>query len=193
MQSVLVHQTQLLFPSPIVAPSPPSGSSAAQPTIVRGATLSGVMMPQVFDWILPDRLGACVNPYVSQSAVIALQTNGITMLVNLHERPDPQDVLDQLQAQTIHLPVPDSNAPTQAQIDEGVAAIDKALQEGKRVAVHCGAGLGRSGTLIAAYLVSQGQAPEQAMAQVRTARPGSIETLEQEAAVHEYARRLNAS
>jgi atypical dual specificity phosphatase len=151
------------------------------------------MMPQVFNWVLPDKLGACVNPFVSQSAVTALHTNGITMLVNLHERPDPQDVLEQLQAQTVHLPVSDSNAPTQAQIDEGVAAIEKALQEGKRVAVHCGAGLGRSGTLIAAYLVSQGQAPEQAMAQVRTARPGSIETLEQEAAVHEYARRLNAS
>ena len=61
------------------------------------------------------------------------------------------------------------------------------------MAVHCGAGLGRSGTLIAAYLVSQGAAPDDAMAQVRSARPGSIETLEQEAAVHEFARHLNGS
>ena len=151
------------------------------------------MMPHVFDWILPERLGACVNPYVAQSAVTELQTHRITMLVNLHERPDPPDILAQLQAQTIHLPVPDSNAPTQAQLNAGVAAIEKALQEGKKVAVHCGAGLGRSGTLIAAYLVSQGSSPDDAMAQVRTARPGSIETLEQEAAVHEFARRLNPS
>jgi atypical dual specificity phosphatase len=151
------------------------------------------MLPHVFDWILPDRLGACVNPYVSQSAVNELQTNGITMLVNLHERPDPPDILAQLQAQAIHLPVQDSNAPTQAQLDEGIATIARALQDGKRVAVHCGAGLGRSGTLIAAYLVSQGAAPDDAMGQVRSARPGSIETLEQEAAVHEYARRLGAS
>lgn len=155
-------------------------------------TLCGVMMPHVFDWILPDRLGACVNPYVSQSAVNELQTRGITMLVNLHERPDPDDILEQLQAQTIHLPVPDSHPPTQAQLDEGVATITNALEEGKRVAVHCGAGLGRSGTLIAAYLVSQGAQPDDAMAQVRGARPGSIETLEQEAAVHEFARRLNS-
>jgi len=147
------------------------------------------MMPHVFDWILPEQLGACVNPYVSQSAVAELQTKRITMLVNLHERPDPPDILAQLQAQTIHLPVPDSNAPTQAQLDDGVAAIRNALHEGKRVAVHCGAGLGRSGTLIAAFLVSQGAAPDDAMAQVRTARPGSIETLEQESAVREFARR----
>jgi atypical dual specificity phosphatase len=151
------------------------------------------MMPHVFDWILPEQLGACVNPYVSQSAVAELQTKGITMLVNLHERPDPPDILAQLNAETIHLPVPDSNPPTPAQLDEGVATIKTALQDGKRVAVHCGAGLGRSGTLIAAYLVSQGAASDDAMAQVRSARPGSIETLEQEAAVHEFARRLNAS
>jgi protein tyrosine phosphatase len=60
-----------------------------------------------------------------------------------------------------------------------------------RVAVHCGAGLGRSGTPIAAYLVSQGAAPDDAIALVRARRPGSIETAEQEVAVHEFARRLN--
>jgi atypical dual specificity phosphatase len=151
------------------------------------------MMPHVFDWILPDRLGACVNPYVSQSAVTELKDRGITMLVNLHERPDRKDILEQLQAQTIHLPVPDSHAPTAAQLDAGVAAISEALVRGERVAVHCGAGLGRSGTLIAAYLVSQGALPNDAIAQVRGARPGSIETLEQEVAVHDFARRLNPS
>ena len=151
------------------------------------------MMPHVFDWVLTEQLGACVNPYVSQSAVLELQTNGITMLVNLHERPDAPDILAQLQAETIHLPVQDSHAPTQAQLEEGIAAIDSALKQGRRVAVHCGAGLGRSGTLIAAYLVSQGSTPDDAMARVRSARPGSIETLEQEAAVHEFARRREPS
>src|SRR5437660_12865335 len=135
-------------------------------------------------------LGTCANQYVPASPVPEIHTQGLSMLVNLHERPDPPDILAQLQAQTIHLPVPDSHAPTEAQLDAGVAAISEALQQGKRVAVHCGAGLGRSGTLIAAYLVSQGAAPDDAMAQVRSARPGSIETLEQEAAVHEYDRRL---
>jgi protein-tyrosine phosphatase len=70
-----------------------------------------------------------------------------------------------------------------------VAVIDDALSRGVRVAVHCGAGLGRSGTLLAAYLVSQGAAPDAAIADVRAARPGSIETDEQEAAVHYFAHR----
>jgi atypical dual specificity phosphatase len=144
-----------------------------------------------FDWIVPERLGACVNPSVAESAANELEAQHIELLINLHERPDPLELLARLRAESVHLPVSDSNAPTQDQLERGVAAIDEALGAGKRVAVHCGAGLGRSGTLLAAYLVSRGSAPEAAIAIVRTARPGSVETDEQEAAVHTFARRLN--
>jgi atypical dual specificity phosphatase len=150
------------------------------------------MLPNVFDWILPERLGACVNPFVGQSATNELVARRIALIVNLHERPDAPELLAQLHAQTVHLPVPDSHAPTQDQLTQGVAAIDEALRAGKRVAVHCAAGLGRSGTLIAAYLVSQGAAPDEAIDQVRAARPGSVETDEQEAAVHQFAQRLKS-
>jgi len=145
--------------------------------------------PHAFDWVLPEQLAACVNPSVSHSAATELLTQRIGLLVNLHERADPPELLVQLQAETVHLPVPDSLPPTQDQLEHGVAAIAHGLRRGARVAVHCAAGLGRSGTLIAAYLVSQGSVPEAAIALVRAARPGSIETDAQEAAVHEFARR----
>lgn len=149
------------------------------------------MQPHAFDWVLPEQLAACVNPSVSESAAAELLAQHVGLLVNLHERPDPPDLLAHLQAETLHLPVPDSLPPTQAQLEQGVAAIGAGLRAGKRVAVHCGAGLGRSGTLIAAYLVSQGSKPDEAVTLVRTTRPGSIETDEQEAAVHDFARRLS--
>lgn len=148
------------------------------------------MEPHTFDWIVPEQLGACVNPSVSESAAAELLSRRINLLVNLHERPDPPDLLARLHARTLRLPVADSLPPTQAQLDRGVVAIGAGLRAGKRVAVHCAAGLGRSGTLIAAYLVSQGATPDDAIALVRTARTGSVETAEQEAAVHEFARRL---
>jgi atypical dual specificity phosphatase len=147
------------------------------------------VVPNAFDWLIPERLGACVNPSVGQQAAHMLSVGRITLLVNMHEKPDEPELLEGLRAESLHLPVPGSCAPTQEQLDEGVLAICQALERGERVAVHCGAGLGRAGTLLAAYLVSQGTSSEEAMLRVRRARPGSIETLEQEQAVHDFARR----
>ena len=147
------------------------------------------MIPHVFDWLIPDQLGSCVNPSVSVSAAEELAARHVTVLINLHERADPPGLVAQLGAESLHLPVQNSDPPTQVQLDAGVAAISDALRSGSRVAVHCGAGLGRSGTLLAAYLVAEGAEPEVAIQQVRHARPGSIETLEQERAVHTFAQR----
>jgi atypical dual specificity phosphatase len=148
------------------------------------------MLPRLFDWLVRDELAGCANPALADALVDMLEEAGIGLLVNLHERPDSPELLARLSARSIHLPVADFSAPTQEQLERGVAAITDGLAEGTRVAVHCGAGLGRTGTLLAAYLVSTGVTPGEAMARVRAARPGSIETEEQEAAVHRYAGRL---
>ena len=84
----------------------------------------------------------------------------------------------------------DTVEAVEAMRERGVAAIADALASGRRVAVHCGGGLGRTGTLLACYLVSAGCAPDEAIRRVRAARPGSIETPEQEQAVRRYAQRL---
>ena len=60
------------------------------------------------------------------------------------------------------------------------ARLIAAIREGQRVLVHCKGGLGRAGTVSALMLVELGIAPEQAIATVRKARNGAIETLAQE-------------
>jgi protein-tyrosine phosphatase len=57
------------------------------------------------------------------------------------------------------------------------------------VAVHCGAGLGRTGVVLAAYFVSTGMTAAAAITKVRKLRPHSIETDEQAEAVEQFARR----
>lgn len=155
------------------------------------ARLDG-MAGNPLDWLIPEQLAGCVNPADSEQAAAELKAGRIGLLINLHERPDPSSLLTQLTAESLHLRVFNSDAPSQDQLQQGVTAIHEALGRGTRVAVHCGAGLGRTGTLLAAYLVGQGLGADDAIGRVRSVRPGSIETVQQEEAVHEFARRMNA-
>ena len=140
------------------------------------------------DWLLPDSLAACVFPD-AERGLPYLSRLGVSLVINLHDRAHDPAILAHQGITEVHLPVPDFTPPTPAQLDAGVTAIGDALATGGRVAVHCHGGLGRTGTLLACYLVQQGMTPAEAIARIRAVRPGSVETREQEAAVHAYARR----
>jgi protein-tyrosine phosphatase len=79
--------------------------------------------------------------------------------------------------------VPASMSDCQATVRKAVAA----LRAGQGVVVHCRGGLGRSGLVAACCLVECCVAPDAAIEEVREARPGAIETREQEEFVTRYA------
>jgi len=83
-----------------------------------------------------------------------------------------------------HLPVIDGAAPGKAfervWRDAG-PALHASLDAGQRIALHCRAGIGRTGTVAARLLVERGMPPADAVAVVRRARPGAIESPEQRA------------
>jgi protein-tyrosine phosphatase len=58
--------------------------------------------------------------------------------------------------------------------------LDRQFREGGRVFIHCYAGLGRTGTVASLILMQYGFSARDAIQQVRTARPGSIQSVEQE-------------
>jgi ADP-ribosyl-[dinitrogen reductase] hydrolase len=85
-----------------------------------------------------------------------------------------------------HVPIPDMRPPEAQALQAWQAsgpAVLAALRRGERVLVHCAAGLGRSGTMAAKLLVEFGVPPLEAIRRVRAARPGTLETAEQEAFV----------
>jgi len=128
-----------------------------------------------------------LSAYPRSRDLAGLQRRGIRLLVNLDERPHEATLLARYGLTELHLPVPDFHAPTPEQLAIGVAAVVSAVSAGERVAIHCAAGLGRSGTLAACYLVELGQDWAAAVERVRAARPGAIETRAQLAAVAAYA------
>lgn len=96
----------------------------------------------------------------------------------------------------LHMPITDISAPDHrfdaawAREGQGLMA---AIRAGARVLVHCKGGLGRAGTIAALMLVELGADPDDAIRAVRKARPGAIETSEQEQFIQGYRAMSDAS
>ena len=87
----------------------------------------------------------------------------------------------------VHLPIQDGGIPTEcfeAQWDTESVALRRRLLAGDSIVLHCKGGLGRTGMVAARLLVEMGVDPAEAIQQVRAARPGAIETYDQERYVH---------
>ncbi|MGQ0612948.1 MAG: phosphatase domain-containing protein [Planctomycetaceae bacterium] len=134
-----------------------------------------------FSWIIQDAVAGMAMPRPEDLPF--LQGKGIGAVVSLtEEQPEGMEAFASL-----HLPVPDFEPPPLEDLRRATDFIRESLDSGRKVAVHCGAGIGRTGTVLAAFLVTEGCGPDEAIQLIRALRPGSIETGEQEAIVRRFA------
>lgn len=119
-----------------------------------------------------------------------LADQGIRALVSLTEERLDEGVSGNFPFEYLHIPIVDMMPPTMDQVDRFIEFADRAESRGKAVAVHCDAGRGRTGTMLACYLVWKGYITADAVNRVREKRPGSIETTDQELSVFDYERML---
>ena len=143
-----------------------------------------VILPN-FSWLVEHKLAALSYPE-SEDAFTLVWKMGIRVLINLTEEPLPGEILRKVGILTEHIPIVDFTAPTLKQVEQALAMIHFYLERNMPVAVHCIAGLGRTGTILACYLVGEGISADEAITAIRRWRPGSIEMLDQEAVIHEY-------
>ena len=120
-----------------------------------------------------------------------LTTLGVTTVVSLIEQHETRNDLDQRYRAAglavLRYPIRDYCAPADAASFAGLLEdVATRLAAGERIYVHCIGGLGRTGTLLATWFVDRGMTADEAIAFVRAARPGSIESLVQEDSVHRY-------
>ena len=129
--------------------------------------------PSFFTWVRDARLAASGRPY-SKSQVDWLRDNGVTAILTLTEAPLPSDWTRGLE--TRHISLNDHTALSPAQMKLGAEYIHTALSEGKVVLVHCLAGKGRTGCVLAAYIMAyEGRTARQAIDELRSMRGGSVE------------------
>ena len=88
----------------------------------------------------------------------------------------------------LRFPIPDMSVPSDMTAARGlVTEILRALERGDGVVIHCWGGLGRAGTIAACCLVARGAPAAQAIALVRAAREGAIQSEAQEQFVRAFA------
>jgi atypical dual specificity phosphatase len=121
--------------------------------------------------------------------LFAVAHAGVTLLVSLTEDPLPTARLRPFGIEGRHFPIRDMGIPAMGDAVGVCHELQRAMQLGQVVAVHCLAGLGRTGTILACVAVCGGMTAEEAIDAVRRSAPGSIQTEQQAAFVREFEAR----
>lgn len=167
-----------LLPSVTTAPF-----LAAAPSRYRG--------PQGFVWLIPGQLAGTPWPGVVRDTdedLSCLQDVGITRLWSLTELPFPADTAARFGMSVEHFPIPDMRAPALKAAVQCCRDLEHALHHGEVIAVHCKAGLGRTGTLLAIYWLwsQENVTAAQAISRIRQLEHRMIQSKEQIDFIEEF-------
>lgn len=150
--------------------------------------------PRGFVWVIPGMLAGCPQPGISNPIEYDLQLLarvGVTVLVTLTEEDLEQAPLREAGLRNLHLPVYDRGVPSMRQIYMLLHRMMRLLEQGDVLAIHCLAGLGRTGTVLAAWMIKEGGlTASEAIRRLRLLQPGFIQSAEQEAFLFNFEKDL---
>lgn len=136
-------------------------------------------------WVIPGRLAAGAHPQAGDGRMASLLAAGVDVFVDLtEEATEPPAGVS-----VVRHPVVDFGLPSPGLTERILDDIDRVLDDGRVVFVHCHAGRGRTGTVVGCWLVRHGADPDTVLDVVARLRdlPGdSPETDAQRAFVNEW-------
>ncbi len=169
----------------IVLDSEPTAEAEAPSVRLVGAG-PGAAVPAVpawFRWVDWQRLGGMGRPgLIEDDGQVreGLQQLDLDLCVGLEEE-SYQEWFRGLRTRYEHFPIVDMEAPSVPAAARLARRVGEHIADGAKVAFHCKAGLGRTGTMLAAVLVAQGYRSDQALALLRLLHPQYLQTESQEA------------
>lgn len=173
------------------APLPPTSAHGVSIAAKVGVqVVPAVRGPTGFHWVVPGRLAGCAEPGISSPMdydLDLLRRVGVTHLVTLTERDLDPPALARHGLANIHLPIFDRETPSIPQTYMLLRRMQLLLDGGHVVAVHCKAGVGRTGTVLAAWLIREGGLSAQsALERLRQINHAYVQTALQEQFLHDF-------
>ena len=139
-------------------------------------------------WIDEPVLLGSSNP--TDADLSQLVTSGFSVIVCLLDLREQQPAYSRSQVVSAgwewhNISIQDFAAPTLEQIEQFLALVASAIPQ-KKVVVHCRGGIGRTGTMAAAYWITKGLSSASAIAHTRERRRYAVENRHQEAILREF-------
>lgn len=163
-------------------------SAPDAPPLLEAAPLEA-LGPSGFSWLVPGKLAGTPLPGAVNDIdadLAALKRAGVTLLITLTEQDLPPEALRRHGLSNLHLPIYSLEPPTVAQNQMLLKRMEVLLAQGQVLAVHCLGGIGRTGTVLAAWLVREGLTAVEALRRVRLIDAQYVQTPEQEEFLQRY-------
>lgn len=142
-----------------------------------------------FHWIMEHKMAGSGMPGVyeeEQEGLSYLQEQKVTHVISLIE-DNPEEVFKKIDVVHRHFPIIDMGVPEVNPLKKLLKEMVTFMNEGGTVLVHCKAGMGRTGVVLASYLVYKGMKAERAIELIRKINPGYIQNSVQERFVKLFA------
>ena len=145
--------------------------------------------PDNFSWLIKNKLAGSAIP-TSIKEIDWVIEQGVKSIVTIREEPLDDDWIKNVNY--LHVMSNDMGVPEFDDLTFAVDFIHQRLNDEEPVMVHCLAGLGRTGTILASYLVKyENMSADEAIEKVREIRPGSIQSYPQEEMIFRFEKSLN--
>ena len=140
--------------------------------------------PDNFSWIIEEKLAGSAIP-TSKEEIDWIKQEGVKSIVTIREEPLEDEWIKDVNY--LHVHSNDMGIPEFSDLVISVDFIHQRITNDEPVMVHCLAGLGRTGTILACYLIKyEDMTANDAIEKVRQERHGSIQSFSQEEIIFRF-------